>query len=130
MNGISESLIWSKTLMELIFNPCGEFWCEVQRAQLAKSTLLTSTFVPLGSFQIFQGLFRCWRESEVRIGMGSYCIYLSPVKQQPWSLSLQWKTCLWQNCTFYFWVCSERPALRQNTLMMMMMMMMSISWKK
>ena len=26
---------------------------EVQRAQLAKSTLLTSSFVPLGSFQIF-----------------------------------------------------------------------------
>ena len=24
--GISESLIWSKTLMDLIFNPCGEFW--------------------------------------------------------------------------------------------------------
>ena len=23
--GISGSLIWSKTLMELIFNPCGEF---------------------------------------------------------------------------------------------------------
>ena len=24
--GISGSLIWSETLMELIFNPCGEFW--------------------------------------------------------------------------------------------------------
>ena len=24
--GFSGSLIWSKTLMELIFNPCGEFW--------------------------------------------------------------------------------------------------------
>ena len=24
--GISGSLIWSKTLMELMFNPCGEFW--------------------------------------------------------------------------------------------------------
>ena len=24
--GISRSLIWSKTLIELIFNPCGEFW--------------------------------------------------------------------------------------------------------
>ena len=23
--GISGSLVWSKTLMELIFNPCGEF---------------------------------------------------------------------------------------------------------
>ena len=50
--GISRSLIWSKTLMELIINSCGEFrW--VRRAQLAKSTLLTSTSVPLRSFQIF-----------------------------------------------------------------------------
>ena len=23
---ISRSLIWSKTLMQLLFNPCGEFW--------------------------------------------------------------------------------------------------------
>ena len=27
MIGISGPLIWSKTLMELIFNPCGEFLC-------------------------------------------------------------------------------------------------------
>ena len=52
-DGISGSLIWSKTLMELIFNHCGEFRCEVRRVQLAKSTLLTSSLVPLGSFQIF-----------------------------------------------------------------------------
>ena len=25
VTGISGSLIWSKTLMELLFNPCGEF---------------------------------------------------------------------------------------------------------
>ena len=35
-----------KTQMEQIFNPCGE----VRWAQLAKSTLLTSTLGPLGSF--------------------------------------------------------------------------------
>ena len=50
--GISGSLIWSETLMELIFNPCGEFR-EVRRIQLAKSTPLTYTLVLLGSFQIF-----------------------------------------------------------------------------
>ena len=27
MIGISGSLIWSKTLLELIFSPCGEFQC-------------------------------------------------------------------------------------------------------
>ena len=47
--GFSVSLIWSKTLMELIFNPCGE----VRRAQLAKSILLSSTLVPLGSFKVY-----------------------------------------------------------------------------
>ena len=52
---ISGSLIWSKTLMELIFNPCPVAnFGEDRRAQLAKSTLLTSTLVPLGSFQIFK----------------------------------------------------------------------------
>ena len=49
--GISGFLIWSETLMELIFNSVVNFG-EVQRAQLAKSTLLTSPLVPLGSFQI------------------------------------------------------------------------------
>ena len=51
MIGISGSLIWSKIMMELIFNPMVNFG-EVRRAQLAKSTLLTSSLVPLGSFQI------------------------------------------------------------------------------
>ena len=50
--GISGSLIWSKTLMELKFNLLVNFG-EVRRAQLTKSTLLTSTLGPLGSFQIF-----------------------------------------------------------------------------
>ena len=30
MIGISGSLIWSETLMELIFNPCGEFRCSLE----------------------------------------------------------------------------------------------------
>ena len=37
--------------MELIFNPLVNFG-QVRRAQLDKSTLLTSTLVPLGPFQI------------------------------------------------------------------------------
>ena len=48
--GISGSLIWPKTLMEL--TPVVNF-CEVRKAQLAKSTLLTYSLVTLGSFQIF-----------------------------------------------------------------------------
>ena len=42
-------LILSKTLMELIFNPCGEFVKSVGPS--ANITLLASTLVPLGSFQ-------------------------------------------------------------------------------
>ena len=45
--------------MELIFNPCGEF----RRAQLAKSTLLISTLVTLGSFKICSdatGIYRTY----------------------------------------------------------------------
>ena len=50
--GIFGSLIWWKTLMELILTPVVNI-SEVRRAQLAKSTLLTSSLVPLGSFQFF-----------------------------------------------------------------------------
>ena len=52
MIGISGSLIWSKILMELILTPVVNFG-EVRRVQLAKSTLLTSMLVPLGSYQTF-----------------------------------------------------------------------------
>ena len=52
MIAISGSLIWSKTLVELIFNPCGE----VRKSHLATSTLLTSTLVPLGSFRFLRSV--------------------------------------------------------------------------
>ena len=63
--------------MELIFNPCGEFQCEVRRAQLAKSIVLTTTMVPLGSFQIFK-VSSDAKESGVRKATGSYCNYSIP----------------------------------------------------
>ena len=49
---ISGSLIWSITWWNWYLTPVVNFG-EVRRAQLAKSTLLTSSLVPLGSFQIF-----------------------------------------------------------------------------
>ena len=52
LSDISGYLIWSKTLMELILTLAVNFG-EVWRTQLAKSTLLTSTLVPLRSFKIF-----------------------------------------------------------------------------
>ena len=55
--GISESLIWSKTLMELIFDLYGEFQLspEGSVSQIHSPHLHDG---PLGSFQIFQGPFR------------------------------------------------------------------------
>ena len=35
------------------------------------------------------------KESGAQKATGSYHIYFSLVKLQPWFLSLQWKTCLW-----------------------------------
>ena len=67
MIGISGSLIWSKTLMELIFNPC-----EVRYAQLAKSTLLSSTLVPLGSFKVFS-------DDKERVGCGKQREATAPI---------------------------------------------------
>ena len=72
--GISGSLIWSQTLMELIFNPCCEFR-EVRRAQLAKSILLTSPLVPLGSFQIF----KVCSDVKERVGCGKQREATAPI---------------------------------------------------
>ena len=85
--GISGSLIWSKTLVELIFNPCGEFRC--RRAQLAKSTLLTSTLVSLESFKVCSGAKeRKWgAESN-----GKLSHLFTSSKTAAWVSSL-WKTC-------------------------------------
>ena len=40
--------------------------------------------------------------------MGSYHTYSSLVKLQPWFLSLQWKTCLRQNCSLGSCACCVR----------------------
>ena len=50
---------WDFRISDLVRNPDGTYltsevnFGEVRRTLLAKSTLLTSTLVPLGSFQIF-----------------------------------------------------------------------------
>ena len=115
MIGISGSLIWSKTLMELII-PVVNFG-EVRRTHLAKSTLLTSTLVPRGIvsdlLKFVQMLKREWgAESNGKLPHLFYHIL------QPWFLSLRWKTCLRQNCSLSSCACSEGPALAQKILTM------------
>ena len=73
MIGISGSLIWSKTLLELMFNPRGKFRCEVRRAQLAKSTLLTSSLVHLGSFKVCS-------DGKEKVGCGKQREATAPIK--------------------------------------------------
>ena len=74
---------------------------EVWRAQLAKSTLI-STLGPLGSFQNFlrsvQLLMREWgAESNGKL-------QLQLVKLQPWFLSLRWTTCHWAEHSHDEWI--------------------------
>ena len=108
--GISGSLLWAKTLMELIFNPCGVFWWSPDGpfSQIHSPNLHAA---PLRSVQML-------KRERVRKAMGSYRTYLSLVKLQPWFLSLWWKTCLRQNCSLDSCAWSEGPALGQNTMMM------------
>ena len=104
---ISGSLTWSKPLMELIFNPCGEFrW-----SSEGPVSQIHSPHLHVGTPGIFSDHLRSVTTS-----------IQSLIKLQPWFLSLRWKTCPWLNCSLGSCACSEGPALGQNTLMMMMMM--------
>ena len=72
-------------------------FCEVRRAQLDKSTLLTSKLVPLGSFHTF----KVCSGAKERVGCGKQreatASIQSLVKLQLWFLRLRCKTCLRQN---------------------------------
>ena len=91
---------------------------EVQRVQLAKSTLLTSTWCPWDLFRSFKVCSNAKERMGCRKQWEATAPILSLVKLQPWFLSLQWKTCLQQNCSLGSCACNEGPALGQNTLMM------------
>ena len=115
---------WDFRISDLVKNPGGTVkppvvnFGVVRKAQLAKSTLLASTLVPLGSFQIF----KVCSDAKERVGCERQREATAPiqslVKLQPWFLSLRWKTCLQQNCSLGSCASTERPALGQDTLMM------------
>ena len=114
--GISRSLIWSKTLMKLIFNPYGEFRWSPE----GPVSLIHSPHFHVGALGVFSDLLRFVqtlkrereRERGVQKAMGSYCTYSVPGKTavlvpefavedlplaelQPKLLHLQWRTCPW-----------------------------------
>ena len=80
MIGISGSLIWSKTLMELIFNPCGEFRSSLE----GPVSQIHSPHLHFDAPGIFSHLLKSVqmlkRDSGVWKAMGSYCTYSIPGK--------------------------------------------------
>ena len=112
------SLIWSKTLMELIFNPCGKFRWSPE----GPVSEIHSPHLHVGAPGIFSDFFKVCSDANERVGCGKQREATSPIKSlvklQPWILSLRWKTCLQQNCSLGFSACSEGPAFGQNTMMM------------
>ena len=52
--GISGSQIWSKTLMDVIFNPCGEFWWSLEDPV----SQICSPHLHVGAYGIFSDLLK------------------------------------------------------------------------
>ena len=103
--GISGSLIWSKALMELIFNSCGEFrWSPEDPV-----SQIHSPHLHVDAPGIFSDFLRSVQMLKREWGAES-----NGKLSQPCFPSL----CLPQNCSLDSCVCSEGLALRQNTLMM------------
>ena len=111
---ISGSLIWSKTLMELIFNPCDEFRCSLE----GPVSQIHSPHIHAGAPGNFSDLLRSVQMLK-RVGCGKQRETSAPFqslhKLQPWFVSLRWKICLQQNCSLGSCAWSEGPALGQNT---------------
>ena len=119
VTGIFGSLIWSKTLMELIFKPCGKFrWSpDGPVSQIHSPHLLVGA---PGIFSHLLKFVKMLRDGGVRKATGSYLTYSSLVKLQPrflssqcksclwaelqpWCLSLQWRTCPWAEHWWWWW---------------------------
>ena len=112
MIGISGSLIWSKPLMVLIFNPCGEFrWSPKGPASQIHSPHLHD-----GAPGIFSDLLwsvQMMKRQWCAESNGNYRTYSSQVKLQTRFLILLWKTCLWAE--LQPWYLSLQRTLGQNT---------------
>ena len=118
---ISGSLIWSKTLMEPIFNPCGE----CRWSPKGPVSQIHSPHLHVGAPGNFTDLLRSVqmldRESGVHKAMGSYRTYPSLVNCSLGSWVCGGRPAFEQNCGLGSWVCCKEPALGQNTLMMVLL---------
>ena len=118
MIGISGSLMWSNLLMELIWNPCGEF----RRSSEGPVSQIHSPHLHVGAPEIFSHLLRSvqmlkreWSaENNGKLphlfipGKTAAIVPefevedLPSAELQPWFLCLQWKTCLWAELQPWF----------------------------
>ena len=109
-------LIKKKTLVELIFNPCGEF----QWSPEGPVSQIHSPYLHTDAPGIFLDLLKFVQMLKRECGEecnGKLPHLFIPGKTAAWFLSLRWKTCLRQNCSLGSCACSEWPALGQNILM-------------
>ena len=85
---ISGSLIWSKTLVELIFNPCVEFRWSPE----GPVTQIHSPHLHIGAPGIFSDLLRSVQMLKREWGTESnFPLLFIPIKLHPSFLSLRWK---------------------------------------
>ena len=101
---ISGSLIWSKTLMELIFNPCGEFrWSPEGPVRQIHSPYLHASAPGISSdlLRFVQMLKREWGAGSTYLIPGKTAALVPEFAMEdlpsaellPWFLRLQWRSC-------------------------------------
>ena len=83
-----------KTLMELIFNPCGEFWWSLEGPVSQIHSPRLHDGAP-GIFTDFLRSAQMLKREWVRKATGIYRTYSFVIKLQLWFVSSRWKTCLW-----------------------------------
>ena len=108
---ISGSLIWSKTLVELIFNPCGEFRWSPE----GPVSQIHSPHLRVGAPGFFSDLLGVCSDAKERVGCGNqgklphlfipgktaalvleFALEdLPSADMQLWFSCLQWRTCPW-----------------------------------
>ena len=119
------SLICSKNPDETDINPFGEFrWNPEGPVSQIHSPHLH--FEAPGIFSALSRSVQMLKREWGAKATGSYRTYSSLVKLQTWLLSYGGKPAFVQNCSISAWVCSERPALRQNALMMMIIIIIMV----
>ena len=116
--GISGSLIWSKTLIELIFNPCGEFRWSPE----GPVSQIHSPHLHVRTPGIFSDLLRSVQILKKEWGAesnGKIPHLLIPSRTAALALKIfggRPAFCILGSCAY-----SEGPALRQYTLMMILL---------